>query len=198
MYQVIVKDIAERSQVIADKKDVAERFETFFQFTSGPMELPVVEVELGLPLYRLANYRTQTEQLSHIRSRQLAAGFFRIGQENVTAQQAQHDILVSFAKLGSGETIIPIYNVLETGRQQSETLLITGDGVVVNGNRRLAAMRELYQADPQAYASFGSVRAKVLPPGLTAVEIKRIETRLQMTPQTLLPYDWVNEALAIR
>jgi hypothetical protein len=198
MYQVTVRDIAERFQIITDKAAAATERERFYQLTSGPADLPVVNLELGVPLYRLANYRTQTRQMAHVRSLQLAPEFFRLGQENVSAQQAQHDILVEFAKLGSGESIIPIYDVLKSGRQQTDSLLITGDGVVVNGNRRLAAMRELYEAEPEGYTSFASVRARVLPASLTAIEIKRIEARLQMTPQTLLPYDWVNEALAIR
>lgn len=197
-YQVAVRDIAERRQIIATKLAAATRRETFYQLVSGPAELPVVDLDLNLPVYRLGNYRTQTRQMDHIRVKQLPSEFFKAGEENVTAQQAQHSILLVFAKLGSGESVIPIYDVLQKGRQQNESLLLTSEGVVVNGNRRLAAMREIYASDPEGYKAFASVRAKILPAGLTAVEIKRIETRLQMTPQTLLPYDWVNEALAIR
>jgi len=198
MYQIAVKDIAVRTQTIAAKCDAADQVETFYQHTVPSINLPVIDIELGLPIYRLANYRTQTEQMSHVRTKHLSEEFFKNGQENLSAQQAQHSILVEFSKLGSGDSIIPIYGVLQEGRQQNESLLITREGVVVNGNRRLAAMRELYAAEPHAYPAFTSVRAKVLPAGLTAIEIKRIETRLQMTPQTLLPYDWINEALAIR
>jgi hypothetical protein len=198
MYNVAVRDIAERTQIIADKCNASAQRETFFQFVSGPRDLPVVDVEIGLLLYRLANYRTQTQQMGYTRTRQLPPEFFKNGQEDVSAQQAQHSILVDFSNQGSGESIVPIYDVLQNSRQQNESLLITREGVVVNGNRRLSAMRELYASEPSTYVSFASVRAKVLPAGLTAIEIKRIETRLQMTPQTLLPYDWVNEALAIR
>jgi hypothetical protein len=198
MYQITVRDIAERTQIIVDKCAVATQHETFYQYVSGPRDLPVIDVELGLLVYRLANYRTQTQQMGFTRAKQLPPEFFRAGQEDLSAQQAQHSILVSYAQQGSGDTIIPIYSVLQNSRLQNESLLITREGVVVNGNRRLSAMRELYAADPSAFGAFASVRAKVLPAGLTAIEIKRIETRLQMTPQTLLPYDWVNEALAIR
>lgn len=198
MYSIAVKDIAERAQIISEKCDCSKQNETFFQFISGAIELPIIQVELGLPVYRLENYRTQTQQMAFVRAKELPKDFFNTGQENLSAQEAQHSILVNFSKQGSGESIIPIFGVLQSSRMQNESLLITREGVVVNGNRRLAAMRELYSTDPAAFSSFGSVRAKVLPAGLTAIEIKRIETRLQMTPQTLLPYDWVNEALAIR
>ena len=196
-YKVTVKDIAERRQIIATKCTTARR-EPFYQLASGVAELPVIDLDINLPVYRLENYRTQTRQMNHIRVQQLPPEFFKSGEENVTAQQAQHPILLDFAKQGSGESVIPIYDVLQKGRQQNEPLLLTTEGVVVNGNRRLAAMRQLYASDPEGYKMFASVRAKVLPAGLTKVEIKRIEARLQMTPQTLLPYDWVNEALAIR
>lgn len=198
MYQIVVRDIAERTQIIADKVRAATHRETFHQFSSGAKDLPVIELEVGLPIYRLANYRTQTQQIGYIRARQLAPEFFKAGQENVSAQQAQHGLLLDFAKQGSGDSIRPIYGELQSTRQQTNPLLITREGVVVNGNRRLSAMRDLYAVDPAAYSAFASVRVMVLPAGLTAIEIKRIETRLQMTPQTLLPYDWVNEALAIR
>ncbi len=196
--QLTVLDVAARSQIIAQKCESSTQKETFFQYLSGAVELPVIQVELNLPVYRLSNYRTQTQQEKYIRDRKASVDFFRNGQENVSAQEAQHKILLEFAKTGSGETIIPIYDVLEEGKVQNESLILTREGVVVNGNRRLAAMRELYDANAAAYPNFCSIRARVLPPGLTAVEIKRIETRLQMVPQTLLPYDWVNQALAIR
>ena len=118
----------------------------------------------------------------------------RAFEENQETQQAQHDILDRFSKEGT-TSIIPIATILGEGRQ-TEPILITAAGVVVNGNRRSAAMREHYATVEATYSSFSHINCKVLPAAATDKEIKEIEIRLQMQPETRLPYTWVNEALA--
>lgn len=76
-------------------------------------------------------------------------------------------------------------------------MLISADGVVVNGNRRLAAMRELW-ASSSEFRSFEHVACAVLPQSATADEILKLEIELQMQPDTKLPYDWTVVALAAR
>jgi hypothetical protein len=46
---------------------------------------------------------------------------------------------------------------LEREARQVEPLLVTAEGLVVNGNRRLAAMRALQLRDPVRYAGFAEV-----------------------------------------
>jgi hypothetical protein len=168
----------------------------FHEYQSATQLLPVIRLPLDLPIYRIANGRTRTAQLQYIRSHQLAPDFFSAGQENQETQQAQHDILAGFSKEGTA-SIIPIFNILGEGRQ-TEPILITAAGVVVNGNRRLAAMREHYATGEATYSSFSHIKCQVLPAAVTDKEIKEIEVRLQMQPETRLPYTWVNEALTIK
>ena len=59
-------------------------------------------------------------------------------------------------------------------------------------------MRELYNTGESAFQSFGYINCRVLPAAITEKEIKEIELRLQMQPETKLPYTWVNEALTIK
>ncbi len=59
-------------------------------------------------------------------------------------------------------------------------------------------MREFYGTSEAAYQSFSHVNCRVLPAAITDKEIKEIEVRLQMQPETRLPYTWVNEALTIK
>jgi hypothetical protein len=54
----------------------------------------------------------------------------------------QHGILSKLAREG-GDTITPIITELERTKQ-TEPIFIIPSGVVVNGHRRLAAMRDLY------------------------------------------------------
>lgn len=168
----------------------------FHEYQNATQPLPVVRLPLDLPIYRMANGRTRTEQLKYIRQHKLSPDFFRAGQENQDAQQAQHDLLDRFSKEGTA-SIIPIATVLAEGRQ-TEEILVTSAGVVVNGNRRLAAMRELYASGDAMYQGFSHVRCRILPVGVSDKEIKEIEVRLQMQPETKLPYTWVNEALTIK
>ena len=144
----------------------------------------------------MANYRTRTTQFKYIHDHKIADDFFSAGQENESAQQAQHDILTFFAKQGRSTSVSPIITELET-EEQREPLLITDSGVVVNGNRRLAAMRELFSERPVEFKHFSHVDCSVLPAGVPPEEIREIEVRLQMRPETKLPYGWIDESIAV-
>ena len=168
----------------------------FYEYQNSTKQLPVVRLPIELPIYRMANGRTRTEQLKYIRQHSLDHSFFGSGQENEDAQQAQHDMLDAFSKEGT-TSIMPIAKVLEDGKQTAP-LLITSAGIIVNGNRRLAGMRELYASDNAKFSEYSYVNCMVLPASTTEKEIKEIEVRLQMQPETKLPYTWVNEALTIK
>jgi hypothetical protein len=168
---------------------------TYDVYEAQKTMLPVVRLPIGLPLYRMANARTQTEQLAYIAENSLSSTFFEAGQENEEAQQAQHSILKRFAHATAG-TVKPIIDELERTKQ-TEPILITPSGVVINGNRRLSAMRELFAARKAEFPTFAEVECMVLPP-LTEEQIDDIETRLQERPETKLPYSWINETLKIK
>lgn len=161
-----------------------------------PTDLKVIALPIDLPIYRMANGRTQTHQWSYIMQNGLEDDFFAEGEENEVQQKVQHRILVGLSKKGS-DSVSPIYGELEK-RGQTENILITPSGVVVNGNRRLAAMREIFAAGDKNSFRFGTVKCAVLQPGMSPVDIDLLETRLQMAPATKLDYSWVNEALKMR
>lgn len=164
-------------------------------YESKPAVLPVISIPIEYPIYRMANGRTQTEQLAYIAEKGLSADWFDIGEENDSAQRVQHSILKRFANDGT-DSIKPIIGELErTG--QTEPILITRTGVVVNGNRRLAAMRELFAEPANGHSGFATIECAVLPV-LTPAQIDDIEVRLQMRPETKLPYGWVNDALKVK
>jgi len=119
------------------------------------------------------------------------------GQENESIQQVQHEILAGLARKGRAESVVPVIDVLRTERQR-EALLITHRGVVVNGNRRLAAMRELLDEDRKTYQEFNHVTCLVLPEDATPEDIIEIEAGLQGRPETKLDYDWIGDAQLIK
>lgn len=196
-YDVSVQDILQRRVEIAAKANASKDTRPFFEY-SETERLSVVRLSLKTPVYNMRNYRTQTRQRAYIHRNNLPSAFFLSGQEDESAQGVQHAILWELAQRGVGDSIIPVATALAEDGRQTEPLLVTSDAVVVNGNRRLAAFRELYESDPGRYDRFTTIEALVLPSGVTLDDLKRIEFRLQMRPQTLLPYEWVDEALAVR
>ena len=196
VYKVKVTPKHEREAQIALGSQNSSERSAFYEYQNATQQLPVIRVPIDLPIYRMANGRTRTAQLQYVRSHQLAADFFSAGQENQEAQQAQHDILERFSKQGTA-SVTPIFTILGEGRQ-TKPILTTAAGIVVNGNRRLAAMREHYVTGEATYSSFSHVNCHILPASVTDKEIKEIEVRLQMQPETRLPYTWVNEALTIK
>lgn len=196
-HQVNVKPVHERKDLIASlsAKPVCGEQPTFDVYEGQRTMLPVIRLPIDLPVYRMANARTQTEQLAHIAETKGPANYFEAGQDNEEAQQAQHNILRVFANATAG-SVKPIIEELERTKQ-TEPIMITPSGVVVNGNRRLTAMRELYAERKTEFPTFAEVECMVLPP-LTEEQIDDIETRLQERPETKLPYSWINETLKIR
>ena len=121
-----------------------------------------MRLDTNLPIYQMSNFRTCTAQLKYIQDHKTSEDFFNAGQENDSAQNAQHNILVDFAEKGRASSIVPIMIQLQDEKQR-EPLLITCRGVIVNGNRRLAAMRELLAREPGKFRHFSHVDCAVLP-----------------------------------
>ena len=145
----------------------------------------------------MENCRTFSAQQSEIATGDLPKNFFEKGQESSTAQQRQHQILLKLAKQGTS-SVVPIIDVLRQ-EEQRDTILITYTGIVVNGNRRLSAMRELYRNnDGSVNERFSHVRCAVLPPDTTRDEVDDIEADLQAKQETKLDYDWIGDARLVR
>jgi hypothetical protein len=194
-YKASVKPQHERKEYIAAQTSVGT-YTSYDVYEGKPTHLPIVRLPLTLPLYRMANGRTQSHQLGYIAANGLPADYFAKGQENDSVQQIQHDILRKFAQEET-ESVTSIIDELARTRQ-TEPLLITPASVVVNGNRRLAAMRELYFSDRQVdFPTFADVECAILP-ALSDDQVEDIEIRLQMRPETKLPYGWIDECLKIQ
>lgn len=80
-------------------------------------------------------------------------------------------------------------------RGQQEPAILTADGVLINGNRRCAAMRSLYEEDHNL--KFHYVKCLVLPKDATEEELIYLEAELQVARDFKQDYSWVNEAMLI-
>ncbi len=197
-FTVTIKPRSEREAMITKRVEASNEFgETIYDFRSGNYTPKVISLPIDVPVYRMENCRTFSAQQTEIAREGLDKDFFALGTELTTAQQAQHEILAKLAKQGT-ESVTPIISVLQEDGQR-ETILITSTGIVVNGNRRLSAMRELMRRkDGSVDERFTNIRCTVLPPDVTRDEIDDIEADLQARPQTKLDYDWIGDARLIR
>ena len=189
-YQIIIMSRAERELRV--KKGLSAPVEEldFYDFRNAPTKLPVIVLGIDVPIYRMENFRTFTDQREYVVKEKLSQNYFKTGLEVESIQQVQHNLLVALARKGVAGSVVPVIEVLKREKQR-ESILITSSGVVVNGNRRLAAMRELYV---DGDASFSHVRCAVLPEDATAGDILDIEAALQAKPETKLDYDWIGDA----
>lgn len=195
-FNIINKPLSERTAEIALEVEQATRTARFYHFRDATNDFPVIRIPITLPLYRTANYRTNLLQLRWVREKQTDQNYFLSGEENESVQRIQHEFLWDLAT-SERESVSSIITALKR-EEQREPLLISASGIVVNGNRRLAAIRELYAESPNEYASFSHIDCLVLPSTANEDDLKDIEVRLQMTPETRLPYGWINECIAIQ
>ena len=197
-YPITIIPRAERMAVISERYETSEELgEPIYEFRGGVHRPKVISLPVGLPVYRMENCRAFSAQQTEIARGGLDKNFFAKGQEIVSAQTTQHKILTELARRGT-DSITPIFDVLQKEGQR-ETILISSSGVVVNGNRRLSAMRELLQQqDGSVDQRFEHVRCAVLPPDTARDEIDDIEADLQARPETKLDYDWIGDARLIR
>lgn len=196
-FKVRIKSPAIREAQIKQSVEISTDAEPFFEFRSQKTMLKCISIPEDYLLYRMENFRTFTDQKEYIRREGKQINFFLAGQENESVQQIQHDILAILARKGKADSVTPVIDVLKTERQR-ESLLITTKGVVVNGNRRLSAMRELLSEDPGTFQEFRYIKCKVLPEDATPLDLLEIEAGLQGRPETKLDYDWVGDSELIK
>ena len=145
--------------------------------------LPVFRVTYDTPKFRLENGRIR----SRVMKLQSDPVTKRILEQPTSdaAQSLLEAELLALAQEANLETILK-----KTG-YQAEPLLLTYDGIVVNGNRRLAILKKLNVGE-------GYVDVCRLPQSTEPEEIQLIELTLQMDNPGKADYSWINQLLTIR
>jgi ParB-like chromosome segregation protein Spo0J len=195
-FNIIIKPLSERIAQIATEVSSTTLSHRFYEYRDDTSDLPVIRIPISTPVYRVANYRTNLLQLRWIREKGTDLSFFSKGEENESVQRIQHAFLWDLANSEKESLTSIVYTLKKEG--QRLPLLISSSGIVVNGNRRLAAMRELFAESSEDYSNFAYVDCMVLPSVANEDDLKDIEVKLQMTPETRLPYGWINECIAIK
>ncbi|WP_060209924.1 hypothetical protein [Sporosarcina koreensis] len=178
-----------RANVVVDQNRHPINFQnerTFF---------PIFKVSIDMPRYRLSNGRTQAAQEEYYTMHDLPEDFFERDIESEDAHIAQHDILKTQLK-HTGIDLLDYF----TKNGQEEPLILDNNGFVVNGNRRLRAMRELHQIDSGngiLPPKFSHIEVIVLPP-CSEEDILELEGKLQITEDIKADYDWTSEGCMYR
>ena len=150
-------------------------------------ELLHVSLEATWIRFSTLNHRTRSEQM-RIVNQQARPDLFTSDPLGPEAQAEQYRILVAqegFQDLRS--------DLKERGQQQHA--VVTAEGVLINGNRRAAALRSLFLEDDHKPSRY--VSCLVLPDDANPREMVDLETELQIAREFKEDYTWVNEALLI-
>ena len=148
-------------------------------------------ISIEVPKYRLANGRTSAYQDQWIVRHNLAEDFFGLDAvENEATQKAQHEIL---------KTMLKEHNLLKFFETHTfdYPIVLDSKGFVINGNRRLCALRELVSKDEKKFDRFKHVDAIILPP-CTEKDIDELEYSIQLEEDIKAKYSWSNFAHTLR
>lgn len=160
-----------------------ETFSINYQGKYRPM--PVIEVRIEALVYRIENIRTKNLQKEWLaQHKDISKDFFSKDPYSIETQEAQHELLKS---LVDKENLITAFK--KDGLQQTDPLICSDTGVVVNGNRRLCAWRELYYSNKDKYKHFEMVRVAVLP-NHDQVGMYDLEVALQIQSDMKADYVW--------
>lgn len=178
-----------RKGEIESKKNAAKEVYNL-EFMGKYQALPVIEVRIEFPVYRLNNGRTKSFQREYLAIHpEIAKDIFIRDHDSVEAQIAQHEILKALA---DEENLMRSFR--HDNLQQTEPLISTFDGVIVNGNRRLCVWRELMYSDNKTYKQFETIKLAILPE-CDEQAIYDLEKRLQVQNTMKAEYHWHTIAL---
>ena len=147
--------------------------------------LPVIEIRIEVPVYRMENVRTKNLQKEWlVQHPDLPKDLFSVDPSSIIAQENQHQILLQLSNKEG------LSNAFKEGKlQQTEPIICADNGVVVNGNRRLCAWRSLYYSNKEKYKHFETIRAAVLPDH-DPEAIYDLEVALQIHSDMKAEYAW--------
>lgn len=173
-------------------EDGTPSYEHRIRFQGQLQNFGVYKIPLGLPRYRLENGRTYDRQAEYLAEHpDLPDDFFRADLESVDAQSVQHGFLVDLAR-GPKD----LFAEFSKG-EQSDPIILSAHGFVVNGNRRLATWRELFAEDEVLFERYRLVDAIILPL-CEDRDLDQLEAQLQLRPDLKADYSWTSQALMYR
>lgn len=158
------------------------------------IKIPVYKIGISLAIYRLENRRTKSQQRSFCSLNNLEFNFFSEDPEKREAIQIQHELLFKIASTDNKNH----YEMFKNGSYDSSMpMIINSDGILINGNTRMSALRQLYYENESQFTHYSTIMTAILPDDVTKIQENYIEKKLQLDPDMKIPYSWLSEALDI-
>lgn len=177
----------ERAAALKEMVSAQNRRERLQQWVREEKILPVAEVPIDWVRFSTINHRIRAQQMRE----SVIQGNPNLYLEDPLGEEAQQSTYILLSQIRD-------FNELKEDlrkRGQVDLAVVTADGVLINGNRRAAALRTLWQKNRYDRARY--IRCMVLPEDATPEEILDLETELQVAKEFREKYTWVNEALMI-
>lgn len=163
--------------------DAIKSYYTIKNWRGKPLHRKIISIDVEYLMFRVENSRTEIQQLSYIRKNTLSKNFFS-DPESSRAQDAQEEILIEMVR-SRGKDLLDDLRL----NKQDDSCIITYDGYIVNGNRRIAALK---------YLGDRYIDCIVLPEDATPKDIYSLEQQLQIAQDFREDYHWINELRNIR
>jgi hypothetical protein len=168
--------------LVGVQEDNRDKHTYTVRWRGNDIHLVVITVDTSFLRYRIESGRTRRKQMEYLEKDSQAARDLFVDPETDAAQKAQHKIL-----LGMVDEAGLRKDIMKEGQRQPA--IITSDGYVLNGNRRLAALID----EGEQYMD-----CVVLPKDAIPRDLYELELDLQMAKETKAEYNWADELLHIR
>lgn len=192
--QKYVTPSRDRKQVIRQLKRDSVRTHPQIAPGGGIENLDIISIPITHLIYNADNVRIRDKVLTYQQIENTDAdGFdsnFYSKRENYETQKFIHKVLSELAHQASAD----IYTRLKQTRIQRDPILIDTDGVIIDGNRRMSSIRELYSENPSDFPNFESIECAVIPQADRKLN-KEYEHQLHFADTLQLEYTWLNKAL---
>ncbi len=136
-------------------------------FRGSYSALPIINLPVGMPILRPDNGRLAVLKTAYLRDHGLPDDHFQKNQADEMVQNVLQSFLLGLSKDQQG----PIFQELRRTAIQTEAILATSNSIVLNGNRRLSAMRALFAEDPERFAAFAEVQVAIMPEDADAADL---------------------------
>jgi hypothetical protein len=183
----------QRKRLLEELLETKGKYNYPLKFQNQLTNPPVYTVQIDLPKYRLGNGRTQAVQEEYLAKHpDFPKDFFTRDAESEEAQRIQHELLYEMVE----KTDLISY-FKDPANKQDQPLILSHEGFVVNGNRRICAMRMLLKKDAQYYSHFAHIDVIILPK-CDPKDIDELEAYLQIQPDIKEDYTWIAKACMLR
>jgi hypothetical protein len=159
------------------------------------IQINVYKIDISLPVYRLRNKRTFSQQNTYLAVNKDIGKDFFTDPESREALSAQHKLLLDISRSNEDKNHYETFK--KTQYDESQPMIINSSGILINGNTRMSAIRQLYYENKSLYNNFSTILIGILPEDITADQENYIEQKLQLEKDLKIAYTWTSEALAI-